>query len=122
MTIDTNVDHDRRVVTLTLTGTLSNEGLLGVAEVLKNTPGVDRGFGVLLDLRLSNGRAITSEGVRTMATYRHAVPLSSRRAIVVPPGLGYGMARMYQILRGDQAPKVFTDVDKAQRWVEGGPA
>jgi hypothetical protein len=123
MTIDRNIDDERRVVTLTLTGTLSDDGLLSVFALLAKTPGIDRGYSVLVDLRLADGDAVTTEGVRTLAARQEqVVPVSSRRAIVVPTGLGYGMARMYQSLRGDDAARVFTDFAKAQHWIETGLA
>lgn len=43
---------------------------------------------------------------------------TSRRAVVVPSDLGFGMARMYEMLRTKGgAPRVFRDYDEAVRWV-----
>jgi hypothetical protein len=44
----------------------------------------------------------------------------SRRAVVVPTVLGYGMARMYELFRGEGAARVFKDYDKARQWIETG--
>lgn len=120
MNVDCHVDDDRRVVTLTLTGKLTDDGLLGLAPLLQNTPALHRGYGLIYDLRFSDGFAVTAAGVRKMAAAPAVIPLTSRRAIVVPMGLGYGMARMYQLLRGDKAPHVFTDLDAAQLWMDTG--
>ena len=44
---------------------------------------------------------------------------TSRRAIVVPSDLGFGMARVYQAFRGGDAGavRVFTDLEAAKEWL-----
>lgn len=44
---------------------------------------------------------------------------ASRRAIIVRSDLGFGMARMYQIFRADEAGavRVFKDLDGAKEWL-----
>jgi hypothetical protein len=77
---------------------------------------------MLIDLRGSSGKSITVAGVRAMAARRLALSPESRRAVVVPSTLGYGMARMYELMRGDGAgaPRVFMDLEQAHRWVSTG--
>jgi hypothetical protein len=50
------------------------------------------------------------------------VRIIARRAIVVQSDLGFGMSRMYELLRGDltQTIRVFRDVDQAKRWLDEG--
>lgn len=120
MNIDEHIDHDHRIVILTLTGQLSDADLLGLADRIENNPVISKDFGWLIDLRHSDGLQITTAGVREMAKRKLVLDASSRRAVVVPSALGYGMARMYQMLRGDGAPRVFTDYDDAFRWATTG--
>lgn len=122
MQVDLQIDHSHRVVTLTVTGELSDDGLLGLGDLIEKNPAITPEFSMLIDLRGSSGKSVTAAGVRAMAARRLALPPESRRAVVVPSTLGYGMARMYELLRGDGAgaPRVFTDLDQAQRWVRTG--
>ena len=55
-----------------------------------------------------------------MAARPLVLSAEARRAIVVPTVLGYGMARMYGLLRGLGGTRVFMDYDKARRWAETG--
>jgi hypothetical protein len=118
MTVDTHIDHDHRVITVTLTGELTDAELLSLAAEVAKTPGIGKDFSLLLDLRFADGAKITTAGVRQMAARPLAFPATARRAVVVPSELGFGMARMYEMLRGEGAPRVFKDYDAARRWVE----
>lgn len=120
MNIDRDIDLTSRVVILTLSGELSDEGLMELGNVIETIPGIRRDFSLLIDVRFSDGKKITSEGVRLMAAQPLVLSPESRRAIVVASMLGYGMARMYGLLRGLGGTRVFRDYDKARRWVETG--
>jgi hypothetical protein len=120
MNVQQQVDQEHRLVIFTITGELTDAGLLGLADTIEGNPAIGKSFGWLIDLRLSNGIRITTDGVREMASRRLALDPSARRAVVVPRGLGYGMARMYQLLRREGAPQVFTDYEAAYRWVLTG--
>ena len=120
MNVDKQINQEQRLVIFTITGGLTDDGLLGIADALENDPAISPDFGWLIDLRMSDGIRITTDGVRKMAARRLALNRESRRAVVVPLGLGYGMARMYQMLRGDGAPRVFTNYDAAYRWALTG--
>jgi hypothetical protein len=60
--------------------------------------------------------------VRALAKRPFALLPASRRGIVVPSDLGYGMARVYEALRNAQggAIRVFRDYEQAERWVATG--
>ena len=120
MNIDQQIDREQRLVILTLTGQLTDDELLGVADLIEGNPAISKDFGFLIDLRHADGSAITSAGVRKMASRKLALNASSRRAVVVPSALGFGMARMYEQLRTEGAPRVFTDFDEAFRWAATG--
>jgi hypothetical protein len=120
MHIDHEIDDHHRVVVLTLTGTLSDAGLLGLGDLIESMPSVARDFSVLVDLRFTDGVEVTTEGVRRMAARKLVLSARSRRAVVVPTVLGFGMARMYELVRGESSFRAFWDYDKARKWVETG--
>jgi hypothetical protein len=120
MKVDHYIDDEHRLVILTLTGELTDEGLLGLRDLVAKIPGITSDLALLIDLRFSSGPKITTEGVRQMAKTPLAFPPGVRRAVVVPSLLGFGMARMYEALRGEGAPRVFRDYDEAHRWLTTG--
>jgi hypothetical protein len=122
MTVDHHIDDEHRIVILTLTGALTDADLLGLREVIEKIPGMTSDMSLLFDLRFASGLKITTEGVRRMATGPLAFPPGVRRAVVVPSLLGFGLARMYEALRGEGAPRVFKDYDDAYQWLKSGGA
>ena len=78
-------------------------------------------YALLIDLSEANGGAVTSLGVRALSTQPLVLSPTSRRAVVVPSDLGYGMARMYEMLRDERGGVVraFRDLAEARRWVTG---
>jgi hypothetical protein len=120
MHIDQAIDDHRRVIVLTLTGTLSDDGLLGLADLIEHRPHVARDYSLLIDLRFSDGIAITIDGVRRMAARKLVLSPQARRAVVVTTAFGFGMARIYQLIRGEGGFRPFRDYDEALAWVESG--
>jgi len=120
MNVDQEIDHTRRLVILTISGEITDQDLLALADRMANTPSINKSFAMLVDLRFASGLKVTTEGVRKLAERPLVLAAESRRAVVVPSPLGYGMARMYEMLRGTGATKVFMDYDEARTWVEAG--
>ena len=120
MKIDHEIDHTHRTILITISGEMSDQELLGVGALIEKMPGISPDFSILFDLRSATGQKVTSEGVRVAASRPLVLSPESRRGIVVPSMLGFGMARMYQLFRGDSTTRVFMDYDKARRWVETG--
>jgi hypothetical protein len=122
MRIEREVSVADRVVVLRVIGALGDPELASLASEIRNAPGVEPDFSFLIDLRQADGRSVTSEGVRALAEQSLVVSQQSRRAVVVPSALGFGMARMYGMLRepGGGAVQVFHDFDEARRWVSAG--
>ena len=118
MTIDQQIDETHRTVLLTLTGTLSDEGLAGLSDLIAGTPKISKDFSLLIDLRFADGRKITTQGVQYLAARPLVLSPEAKRAVVVPSVLGYFMARLYQMLRGRGATRVFMDYDEAVRWIQ----
>jgi len=122
MQVERTIDPVARVVTLTVSGYLGDEGLLSLADQLADAPDVEPDFSLLIDLRQANGLNVTSAGVRKLVARPLVLSAESRRAVVVPSHLGFGMARMYEMLREDRggATRAFRDYDEARRWVTTG--
>ena len=118
MLVDSEVDANDRVVTLVVSGEVSDEGLLSLPAKLRTAPEVEPGFGLLIDLRNAVGRDLTPKGVHDLAELPLVLSPDSRRAVVVPSDFGFGMARMYQALRdGSGDMRVSRNLDEARRWV-----
>jgi hypothetical protein len=122
MQIERTIDSEARVVVLKVIGDLGDQQLIDLASELEKAPEVPSDFSLLIDLREANGRAVTSAGVQALARRPLVLSQASRRAVVVPSDLGFGMARMYEMLseRRGGAARVFRDYAQAQRWVEFG--
>ena len=122
MQVDKQVNVADRVVILSVTGELGDPDLLSLAIEVENDPEVTPDFSMLVDLRHADGRNVTSAGVRALSERPFALLPASRRGIVVPSELGFGMARIYEALRDRQggAIRVFRDFEKAKRWVTTG--
>ena len=90
------------------------------AEILAH-PDFDPDFDELVDHSRSNGMAVPAEAVRELATKPPIYHPSSRRALVAPSAAGFGMGRMYELLREGKAGdiRVFREADEAMRWLEG---
>lgn len=122
MRIERKIDPVARVVVLEVSGDLGDQELLSLADELEKAPKVPSDFSLLIDLRQAHGQNVTSAGAHALAARPLVLSLESRRAVVVPSELGFGMARMYEMLREERggATRVFRDYDEAQRWVETG--
>jgi hypothetical protein len=121
MHVERKVDRIARVVTLTLAGDLDDAGLLALPEELEKIPELAPDFSLLIDLREASGSKVTSVGVRRLAERSLVLSVTSRRAVVVRTDLGFGMSRMYEMLRKNHgATRVFRDYDEAWRWVTTG--
>lgn len=122
MQVVRETDVARRVVVLTVSGEIGDQDLMGLADELGNAPDVEADFSLLIDLREADGRNVTSAGVEALAQRPLVLSPESRRAVVVPSQLGFGMARMYELLRQERggSTRVFRDYDEADRWVRTG--
>jgi hypothetical protein len=116
------VDANRRIVLLTIKGTISLEDVLSVQAKVRASPGFDPAFHLLADVTQADLSEITPEIMRRLVDNRPA-DRSSRRAILVADDASFGLARMFQAFseiaeRGNQA-RVFRDRDEAMRWLAG---
>src|SRR5262245_40949323 len=125
MALTYTIDAAQKNIRVIATGELSPEELVDLHHRFAGSPEVRPDFSILLDLRQARGEGFTTEGVRTLAALA-ALPTrldpASRRAVVVRSDLGFGVARMYGLRRGDRitAFEVFRDLEEAERWIERG--
>jgi hypothetical protein len=122
MEVERTIDPAARVVTLTVIGDLGDAELMSLADVLAETPDLEPDFSLLIDLRQAHGEKVTSAGVYRLVERPLVLSPASRRAVVVPTNLGFGMARMYETLRSNRGggARVFRDYEEARRWVTAG--
>ncbi|HKD50273.1 MAG TPA: hypothetical protein VKB90_05730 [Candidatus Acidoferrum sp.] len=82
-------------------------------------PDFDPSFGEIADLTEVTQVEVSGDDIREIAQKNIFSPLS-RRAIVVPNDVIFGLARMYEILRelqGESGIRVFRTLDEALDWV-----
>ena len=119
MRVHREIDPVHRVVTLGVSGELDDEGLLSLAAELRKDPEVNPDFAFLIDLRETSGKAVTTDGVRALIAQPLVLSprIQTRGRRAQRPG--YGMARMYEMLREDRggSARAFRDFDEAPRWV-----
>ena len=122
MRITRKVNAADRVIIVAVSGEIGDQDLLSVADELEIDRAVRSDYSLLIDLRQADGRNVTRNGVRALAARGSVLSPESRRAVVVPTSLGFGMARMYEMLRGQSEGSwdVFRDFEEAERWVKTG--
>jgi hypothetical protein len=122
MAVRIAIDAARGLVIVTVTGELSDETLLEIPAALHANPELRPESSLLVDLSGAEGRRVTSAGVRRLAEQPLYFAKSSRRAVVVPSDLGFGVARMYDLLRDASGGgvRVYRDRAEAEAWLLGG--
>ncbi len=127
-TITFSYDPGTRVRTATYRGVITDASLLGAYEGLMSGPDYVPEHDSLVDLRSVTRFDVTAETLRVMIDRIAAQATGSRRprtALVAPTDVAYGLARMYELLSGPDAPRhyqVFRDMDDALRWLGSGPS
>ena len=118
MPISYQIDVAHRVVYTNGQGIATDTDLLQHNRRLKADPDFDPNFNQLLDFTEVILSDVKSETINKIANKR-IFNLNSLRAIVVKPGLQYGLARMFQGLREyeDKNIRVFLDREEAERWL-----
>lgn len=112
------IDAIRRIVFSRAWGVLVDADLIAHAKALRDDPRFSPDFSQIADFRQVAEYRLTAETVRG---HVHVNPFSpaARRVIAVAPGVGFGMARMYQAtLAGDSdAFQVVHSLEDANEWM-----
>jgi hypothetical protein len=114
------IDPARRRVRVRVVGSLCDQDLVDGDAELRGDPEFDPAYDQLVDLREAEGSAVSSEGVWELANRPPLFLPTSRRAILVATDLGFGMARMFEMMRGEKSGviRVFESLDSAELWLE----
>lgn len=123
MPTEYSIDPEKRRVTTVGRGTLVFSQMMANAEMMKRDPALDPTFTELVDIAEVDSVDLSAEQIEALAGIRIFDP-ASRRAIVAPRPLYFGMARMYEAhhsAKTESAIRVFTDRDEAVKWLDGGP-
>ena len=114
------IDVPNRLVRVQVDGVLSDEDLVSGDAALRNDPEFDPAYYQLLDLRQADGSEVTADGVRALASRPPLFSSSARRALVAPSDLGFGMARMFELLREGKSGevRVFRVIEEARAWLD----
>lgn len=119
MAYEVRVDSERRVVEIKATGTVTDADVRGMDERMRNDPSIAPDFNQLFDASGVSVVTLSSKEIREMSAREPFFATSSRRAIVAPDDLGFGMARMFELSRGEQAGeiRVFRTRREALAWL-----
>jgi hypothetical protein len=122
MPMSYRIDEVHGILEVTIEGELSGEELAAWTEEVRADPAFRPTFDQLLDLRGAQGTRLETAAVRELAQNKPLFARTSRRAIVVASDFGFGMARMFQAMRGEEAGEiqVFRDIEEAQAWLASG--
>ncbi|MGH9741812.1 MAG: hypothetical protein ACRD51_05605 [Candidatus Acidiferrum sp.] len=113
------IDKERKVVLSSGTGVFTKEDALSHQDRLVADPDFDSSYSQLLDFTHITRIDLTATDVQHLAL-RNIFSPQSRRAILVPTDLGFGLGRMFEILRenaGEQGIRIFRNLEEALDWV-----
>jgi hypothetical protein len=122
MPLDYRIDVPLRTVIARAHGVLTDVDMLEFVAALHAHPGVKPDFDQLLDTREVTKLELSGACLREIAADT-VFGEGSLRAFVTGSEVGFGMARMYQMLR-DESPdeiRIFQSIDEARAWL-GLPA
>ena len=118
MSASYRIDRSLETIFTSLEGVLTDGDLLGHMQELESDPDFDPAFAQLIDCRGVTEVALESETIRTIARPSVYEP-GAKRAIVATREAVYGLARMYERLRGGERDevRVFRGIKEARRWL-----
>lgn len=111
--LDYEIDAQRRLVTLTFTGPVSEEDVGDARDRVTGDPAFRPEYAWLVDALGADVRTLSAPLLRKRAT---RPPTRAAMAIVVSTDLGYGLARMYETLSAGRVA-VFRAREPALEWL-----
>lgn len=112
MPFEYTIFTSHRVVYARTTDCLSASDILTLVRQLRQDPAFNPDFDSIIDMTPTKSFQSTGDEIASAAS-ESAFSKSSRRAMVAPDPLGYGMARIYAAyreVRGQSAIRVFSDL------------
>ncbi len=118
MAISYQIDKSLGVVFVTMHGVVIGQDFVLHLQTLRDDPDIDPSYSQLFDLRDVTEIPVSSDEMKTIATYR-VFDKESRSAVVAEADLIYAMSRMYELFSGADPDKimVFRDMAEARRWL-----
>lgn len=123
MPIGFTIDAGRGRVLIEASGPLTFASLAAVQANVQAHPDYRPHFDLLSDFRHASTNDLSADQVRSLIGSSSRAQ-GARRAIVVSPGVDYGMGRMFQGLAeaNHQQAEIFTDLDEALAWLDASAA
>ena len=117
------IDIERKAIFSTATGTLTDADLRDHQRHVLRDPDFDPGLRQLWDLREVSATEVSTETLRDLAASTSYAP-ETKRAVVAPRDVIYGLARMFQTLHEHAGEdfRVFRSADEAREWLGLQPA
>lgn len=124
MPFDVTIEPERRLIRSTWSGAVDAALLTDYLETVWADPSV-RAFRELIDFREVSDVEVPTEALYEIAEASRLLDNPdepARSAVVAPPGLIYGLSRMFSSIRA-MAPddrrefRVFGEIDEARRWL-----
>lgn len=122
-----NYDSGKRRRVAIFAGAIGDEHLLDVFESMLAQPTYVRDADDLVDLTRVTRIDVTVEGLRRLIgklVDSEEGAVAKRVALVAPSNVVYGVARMYQMMRGDRTAQtlhVFRERQEAEAWLDTEP-
>ncbi|HVP71478.1 MAG TPA: hypothetical protein VMS45_09135 [Gemmatimonadaceae bacterium] len=118
MPADYKLDLDKRMVFARGWGVLTADDLLDWQKRIRSDPEFEPSFRMLIDFTDVTEAAFDANTIQQLAsiqTFLH----TTKRAIVAPALEHFGIARMFQILLGEEGElvEVFREVPPARKWL-----
>jgi hypothetical protein len=113
------IDKERRLVMTTGFGVVTRQDLLEHQNKLLADPDFDPTFSQLMDFGHMTKLEVTAADIRFFSE-RNIFAENARRAIVVGDDVGFGLARMFEMLRdgkGEKGIRVFRRLEDGLEWV-----
>lgn len=116
---DYTIDEAENILYLTSTGTAELDGINALMERIAADPRVGRATRVLVDARELEFDLPTAQLEKIAGWHASELGAARTSAIVIQPGLGYGLARMLSALSESRGARlaVFTEYEDALAWL-----
>jgi len=120
MPVRYEINHELRRVFVTGTGPITDDELVGSDTSFRDAPDVDPSYSQLMDFSSADFDALTRRAIEQITSQPAVFAKQARRAIVVSSNVGYGIARMFELMRNDEAGevRVFYERAKAEKWLK----
>jgi hypothetical protein len=116
MPITYRIDVAKRMVYAEASGVLSRQEIVEQVKAIGSDERYGPSFSSLADYSKVTELQLTTADVKAIAS---ASPQGSRRAVVMPTDLLYGMARMYEVFAAEAGTDVraFRTLAEAEEWL-----